>query len=196
LILALTRVFAMKFRRRLPSPNAGRGVRGEGHNELSTHNIMNPQNIQIFYHPEERLRLTIEGERSYVAVKPVWAAPLSRPNEYLSLLDGKDNEIALLPQPQKLAPDSWQAVQRELRERYLTARVQTIGEARQEYGATYWHVTTDRGEREFVTQNLQENAQWLSDTHLLLIDVDGNRFEIPDTRVLDEASQNSLDEIL
>jgi hypothetical protein len=158
--------------------------------------IMNPHNIRVFYHPEERLRLTIEGERSYIAVKPVWAAPLSRPNTYLSLLDGKDNEIALLPQPEELAPESWAAVQKELRERYLTARVQTITEARQEYGATYWYVETNRGGREFVTQNLQENAQWLSDTHLLLIDVDGNRFEIPDTRVLDGKSQVLLDDVL
>ena len=68
--------------------------------------------------------------------------------------------------------------------------------ARVEYGATYWSVVRIGGKREFVTQSLQENAQWLSATHLLLIDVDGNRFEIPDVTALDTRSQNFISEIL
>src|SRR4051812_42277167 len=122
---------------------------------------MNPADITLFHHPEERLRLTIRDDKSYLTVKPVWAAPLSRPNTYLALLDGKDQEIALVPDLQKLPPASLEAVERELRRRYLTATVQAVNSARQEYGATYWSVETDRGPREFVTQNLQENAQWV-----------------------------------
>jgi hypothetical protein len=65
-----------------------------------------------------------------------------------------------------------------------------------EFGATYWHIETDRGTRDFVTQNLQENAQWLSPTHLLLVDVDGNRFEIPDVHALDHRSRQIVRTIL
>jgi len=157
---------------------------------------MNTQDITIFYQPQDRLRLTVKDEKSYLSVKPAWAAPLSRPDTYLTLLDGKDEEIVLLPQPSDLAPDSWQSVQRELKLRYLTSTIQTIVSARQEFGATYWRVETDRGARDFVTQNLQENAQWFSDTHLLLLDVDGNRFELPNTSALDARSRTLLDGIL
>jgi hypothetical protein len=87
-------------------------------------------------------------------------------------------------------------VQRELQQRYLTAEVSKISSARQEFGATYWHVDTDRGPRDFVTQNLQENALWFSDTHLLLLDVDGNRFEISDTSTLDDRSRQLLHSIV
>jgi hypothetical protein len=157
---------------------------------------MNPADITIFYQPQDRLRLTVREDRSYLTVKPAWAAPLSRPDTYLALLNGKDEEIALLPRPEELSPASWQAVRRELRGRYLTATVQAIGEAREEFGATYWTVQTDRGQRDFVTQNLQENAQWFSETHLLLLDVDGNRFEIPDIEALDARSRNLLGSIV
>jgi hypothetical protein len=58
---------------------------------------MTPEEITLFYHPQDRLRLTVKGNCSYLSVKPVWAAPLSRPNTYLSLLDGKSKEIVLLP---------------------------------------------------------------------------------------------------
>ncbi len=157
---------------------------------------MQPETLKLFYEPKDRLRLTIDGDRSYHTVKPVWAAPLSRPNTYLALLDGKGSEIVTLADPTVLPPDSLTAVQEELRRRYLTATVSHISHAKQEFGATYWSVETDRGPRDFVTQNLQENAVWLSETHLLLLDVDGNRFELTDIAALDPTSRRFVDMIL
>ena len=157
---------------------------------------LNPQTLNLFYHPKDRLRLTVSDDKSYHTVKPVWAAPLSRPNKYLALLDGKGNEIVTVPDPAVLPPDSLAAAQEELRRRYLTATVRAILHAKQEFGATYWSVATDRGDRDFVTQNLQENAVWLAPTHLLLLDVDGNRFEITDTDALDAASRRYVETIL
>jgi hypothetical protein len=157
---------------------------------------MDIADLDIYYQPKDRLRLTISGDRSYVTVKPVWAAPLTRPGRYLSLLDGKGKEIVSIPDPALLREGSRAAVMAELHHRYLTAQVRTISHARQEFGATYWTVETDRGPREFVTQNLQENALWLTDSHLLLVDVDNNRFEIANTVELDAASRRYVESIL
>ena len=157
---------------------------------------LDPKSLKLFFHPKDRLRLTVGEEKSYPTVKPVWAAPLSHPNRYLALLDGKGNEIATLPNPEEMAPESLAAAQEELKRRYLTATVHAILHAKQEFGATYWSVSTDRGDRDFVTQNLQENAIWLSPTHLLLLDVDGNRYEITDTQALDKGSQHYVARIL
>lgn len=157
---------------------------------------MEPSALKLFFEPKDRLRLTVGEELSYHTVKPAWAAPLSRPNTYLALLDGKGKEIVTLPDPQALPPASLEAALTELRRRYLTATVTRVMHARQEFGAAYWTVETDRGTREFVTQNLQENAIWLSDVHLLLLDVDGNRFEITDTHALDPASRHFLELML
>lgn len=157
---------------------------------------MQPQDLQLFYEPQPRLRLTVRDDRCYLAVKPVWAAPLSRPEQYLVLLDGKDEEIVMLPDPTVLDESSLRAVREELRQRYLTATVTAVNSTREEFGATYWDVETDRGQRDFVTQNLQENAQWMSDDHLLLLDVDGNRFEIPSVAALDMRSRRLIGETL
>jgi hypothetical protein len=153
---------------------------------------MNPKELKLFHHPKDTLRMTVSEDRSYTQVKPVWASPLTYPQRYLSLLNGKGEEIVTLPDPEELPPDSLQAVRLELQRRYLTSTVKLIQRARTEFGATYWHVVTERGEKDFVTQSLQENAQWLSPTHLMLIDVDGNRFEIPDTELLDLRSREML----
>ena len=157
---------------------------------------LNAKSINLFHEPKDRLRLTIDEDRSYPTVKPVWSAPLSHPGGYLALLDGKGDEIALVENPDDLPRESLEAVKLELHRRYLTATVTSITHAKVQFGATYWTVETDRGNRDFVTQQLQENAIWLSDTHLLLLDVDGNRFEIPDVAALDEKSRAYVAAIL
>ncbi|MCS6775336.1 MAG: DUF1854 domain-containing protein [Chloroherpetonaceae bacterium] len=157
---------------------------------------MQISDLKLFYTPGERLRLTIGNERSYPTVRPVWAAPLSHPDRYLVLLNARGEEIVMIPDPGELPPDSLAAVREELRRRYLTAYIQKVYHARVEYEATYWSAQTSRGEREFITVNLQENAIWLDANHLLLLDVDGNRFEIPDITHLDVHSQQIIRSIL
>jgi hypothetical protein len=143
--------------------------------------------LKLFYEPEGRLRLTT-ADKSYLTVKPVWASPLSHPEKYLSLVDGKDREIVLLESLAELPEAERTIVQEELRRRYLTARVTRIDSVKTEFGVTYWSVQTDRGPRELVTQSLQENANWLAPGHLLVTDVDGNRFEV-EVAKLDARSQ-------
>jgi len=157
----------------------------------------NPKTYTLFHSPKDRLRMTVGEDKSYITVKPTWAAPLSHPRRFLALMNGKGEEIDTITDPEKeLTPDSLTAVKEEIAKRYLTATVASIISAKGEFGSTYWHVESDRGERDFVTQSLQENAQWLSPTHLLLIDVDGNRFEILDTQALDAKSKLILETIL
>lgn len=157
---------------------------------------IDPTTLKIFYEPKDRLRMTVGDDRSYPTVKPVWAAPQSHPKRFLGLLDGKDAEIVTIADPDALPTDSLANVLEELSRRYLTAEIVRIDSAKVEFGATYWHVTTDRGETDFVTQSLQENAVWISSKHLLLIDVDGNRFEIPDVDTLDAKSRKTLSAIV
>lgn len=157
---------------------------------------MTAEQLQIFYHPKDRLRLTVRNDRSYPTVKPAWSAPLTRPGKFLALMNGKGEEIVTVSDPAELDKESREAVMEELHRRYLTATIHKVDNAKNEFGATYWHVITDRGERDFVTQSLQENAQWLGPNHLLLIDVDGNRFEIPNTEALDAKSQAFIEATL
>jgi hypothetical protein len=141
-------------------------------------------------------RLTVNEDRTYLKIGVARAAPLSQPDRYVSLLNGKGEEIVMLPDLGALDPASRRVVEQELSRRYLTSRVRRLVSLKQEFGVTYWEVETDRGLRDFVVRDLQENCVWLSDTHLLLVDVDGSRFEIPDRLLLDERSQQLLDAIL
>ena len=67
---------------------------------------------------------------------------------------------------------------------------------RNEYGVSYWDVETDRGQREFVAKNVAENARWLGDNRLFILDVDGNRFEFSDLTQLDKRSKALIEVVL
>lgn len=148
--------------------------------------------LHLFHHPEDRLRLTVKDWLSFATVKPVWAAPLTHPGRHLALLTADGKPIVMLEDPSHLSMESQRAVYAELHRRYLTVKIDRILQAWEEFGAAYWTVETPRGQREFVTSNLSESVVWLSDRHLLLLDVDGNRYEIPDTDTLDRASWRQL----
>lgn len=158
--------------------------------------VTSPHVLHLFQHPPGTLRLTVRDSYSYPVVRLYQAAPLSQPRQFLAFQDGKGEEIALIPHLDSLTPESKTIAEEELRRRYLTARVQAITNVKTEFGATYWNVVTDKGERDFVVQSLSESCVWLSETHILLIDVDGNRFEIPNRTALDAQSEERLASVL
>lgn len=155
-----------------------------------------PQTLHLFYQPAGTVRLTVGESHSYHSVKLYQSAPLSLPRQYLSLQSGKSEEILMVRRLDDLSPKSRAVAEEELRRRYLTARVEKVTEVRTEFGITYWHVGTDKGERDFVVQSLSESCLWLSDDHILLTDADGNRFEIASRAALDAHSQTQLDSVL
>jgi hypothetical protein len=152
--------------------------------------------VRLFRAPPWVLRLTIEEDRSYLKVKVVRAAPLSNPDRYICFLDGKDEEICMVDDLHALDDEARTIIKEELDRRYLTSIIEKIDSVRNEFGTSYWNVMTNRGEREFVVQNAAENAQWLGDHRLLLIDVDGNRFEVPDLNALDKKSASYIEQVL
>ena len=152
--------------------------------------------LRLFREPSWVLRLTIDVDRSYLKVKVVRAAPLSYPDRYISFLDAKDEEICMVDDLEQLDQQIRSLIDEELDRRYLTATILQVDAVRNEYGTSYWDVETDRGQREFVVQNVSENAQWLGDHRLLIIDVDGNRFEIPRLDELDKKSLGWVEQVI
>ena len=155
-----------------------------------------PEAIRLFREPPWVLRLTLEGDRSYIKVRVVCAAPLSQPDRYICLLDEKNEVICTVEDPIDLDEVSQRIVKEEIEQRYMTAIIKRIESLRSEFGVSYWEVQTDRGDREFVVRNVSENAQWITDRRLLLLDVDGNRFEIANLEVLDKKSRGLIEMVL
>jgi len=136
------------------------------------------------------LMLTIENDRTYLKVRPVRAFPLTDPSEFIGLLDAiSGREIGMLRSLRDLDGPTRQLIQAELNKQYFIPRISKIVQLKKEFGTVYWDVETDRGKRQFVMRNIRDSIHEIEPGRYLVVDIDGNRFEIPQLADLDSRSQ-------
>ena len=152
--------------------------------------------MRLFRDGTGQLRLTIEGDRSFIETKVVRTFPLSNPGRYLGFLDGKDHVIGLVAEPEEFDEGTRAMIEEELRRRYFTPTIVRVYEAREEFGSVYCDVETDHGRRRFVAQALRDTLEELADGQLLLADVDGNRYRVQDWQRLDLRSRRLLERLV
>ncbi|MBM4040146.1 MAG: DUF1854 domain-containing protein [Planctomycetes bacterium] len=119
--------------------------------------------------------------------------PLSEPERWIALIakDGKESGIVrdlaqLPPEPRRLARE-------ELRGRYLVPQIQRILACRVRDEVVQWTVQTDRGRKKLLTKNLREQVKEPLPDRLTLLDVEGNRYDVPSLAALDPDSRRRLE---
>ena len=157
---------------------------------------LDPSRLRLFRDSTGRLRLTIEGDRSFLEAKVVRTFPLSDPQHYIGFLNGKDTVIGLVVEPEGLDEETRRTVEEELRRRYFVPMIVRVYEAKEEFGSVYCDVETDHGRRQFVAHAIRDTLEELGDGQLLLTDVDGNRYRIKHWQRLDARSRRLLERIV
>ena len=143
------------------------------------------------------LRVTVEGDRSYLEVKAVRAFPHSDPSNYISLLDRKERDMVIgtIVDPRGLDSASRALLDEAIERQYFIPTITRVVTLKEEYGAVYCDVETDRGPRHFVAKGLRDGIQEMPDGTLLIPDIDGSRYRVPDVTRLDPRSRGLLDRI-
>jgi len=148
---------------------------------------LDPKTLRFFKH-KGVLRLTIGEERSYWKVSVYRCFPLTDPDKYISVRDAMNREIGLIRDLSELEPESQRVVKEELERRYLVPIIKRIVSVRERLGMLLWEVETDRGNRRFLTRAFQEGLEQPEPHRCVLVDLDGNRYYIPDITALDPIS--------
>jgi hypothetical protein len=141
-----------------------------------------------------RLRLRAGEAWTPVTLAPLF--PLSEPECWIAVLDADGKEVGILTDLHGLDHAGAAAVREELRRRDLVPRLEKITSARDRFGMTEFAVESDRGPLTIVVRHPQENIQQPLPGYFTLIDVDNNRFDIPDITRLDPESRRMLEERL
>lgn len=129
----------------------------------------------------------------YERVKIIRLFPFTDPDRFISVRDENEKEIGVIEDLANLPEDTTSLLKEQLELYYFTPVITKIIGIKDEYGYAYFHVLTDRGECRF-TINMGANAvAKLTETRLLITDLDGNRFEIPDVLSLSVKEQRKLD---
>ena len=89
----------------------------------------------------------------------------------------------------ELDPSSRQVLEAELERIYFTPRIPRIHSIEVNFRIPKWEVETDRGRRVFEISSSRSDIRALGGGRVLIRDADGNQYEIPDYRRLDQASR-------
>ena len=108
------------------------------------------------------------------------AFPLTMPDRYLSVRDQESHELGILMDRTKLEPEQAQMVLNELERWYFVPDILEVFSVKEEFGYQYWDTDTTAGKRSFVITDISNNLIKLGEKKIMLVDVDGNRYQIPD----------------
>ncbi|MDD5900500.1 MAG: DUF1854 domain-containing protein [Lachnospiraceae bacterium] len=134
-------------------------------------------------------------EEEYSRVQVVRMFPFSEPGKYISIRTAEETskEIGVIEQLERFPEDVREMLSEQLALRYFTPVITKIYQIKDAYGFAYFDVETDRGRCRFVIRMNGNSVVHLSDTRIIISDIDENRFEIPDVTKLTIREQKKLD---
>lgn len=117
--------------------------------------------------------------------------PWSAPQQFLSLRDADDEEVALVRDLAELDPESQAALERALQEVAFVLEVEGVDEVEDEIEIRSFRVRTRQGPRSFQTLR-DEWPREMPDGALLLEDVAGDLYRVAEPKALDARSRKRL----
>ena len=149
--------------------------------------LVEPDRVRVWEDEFKRLCVSVDGEeRQDVRVRRVF--PLSGKADYVSFMNRKGKEMAMIADPRELDPDSRGALAQALGRMYYVAGITRVDSIREKMGVGHWKVQTDRGYAQFEVAD-RSNIRRLPGGRYVIMDADGSRFEIEDVSLLDARSQ-------
>ncbi len=144
------------------------------------------------------LKTTGMGEKlskEYARVGVYLTFPLTNPEEFISIreADEKAKEIGIIEKLSQLPEEQQEMLREQIKLRYFMPVITKVLDVKDEYGYAYWNVVTTFGACRFTTQMSGDAVIHLSDSRLLVTDIDGNRYEIPDFYQLGVMERKKLD---
>lgn len=158
-------------------------------------NYIYPQDISFFNSDNSLLMAkTADGEVGRCAVLRMF--PLEHCEEYLCVKkenyerSDRETEIGIIKDLKDFPREEADLVREELKKRYFAPNILTVEDVKEEAGSTFWKVKTDAGDTEFTLNDMSNNILNTGNNRIMLTDVYGNRFFIPDiTKVGDKAQK-------
>lgn len=152
------------------------------------------ENARFERTPGGFVKLTYK-DKTYDRVGVYRTFPVTQPEEFISIreADEKAREIGVVEKLSGLDPEQAKMLREQLDLRYFTPEITKIFDIKTEYGYGYFHVMTTYGECRFTIHNGGSSVVSLTDTRIIINDLDGNRFEVPDIMKLTVAERKKLD---
>jgi hypothetical protein len=136
-------------------------------------------------------RLLVVLNDGAVGVRVRQCFPWSEPHRHISLRDDEEQEVAFIDDPALLEPESQRALEHSLAVAGFVLEVTRVVDIDEEVEIRQWTVDTIHGTRSFQT-HLDDWPRVLPGGGLLIRDVAGDLYRLPDPRELDRKSRELL----
>ena len=135
------------------------------------------------------------GGKTYSRIVVTRMFPFREKERYLSIRtpDEKSVEIGIIKDLADMDRETADMLREQLELRYFTPVIKKIVSIKDEFGYSYWDVVTDRGACRFTVRMGGNAIVHLSEVRVLIMDIDENRFEIPDLEKLSSSERKKLD---
>ena len=127
--------------------------------------------------------------------------PIKEPMKYISVADHENKEIAIIHSVDDLTSEQRNIVINELENRYYSPFILEVMSVKDKLGYVYIEMRVQNKNGNAYTKNcaikdVSKNIRMLSDTSLIIFDVDGNRYIVEELEKLDKNSIKRLDPYL
>ncbi len=164
-------------------------------NDKLTIEFLNPEKCKFSFNQNGFLVLTVdEGNKG--RVKLIRSYPYTLTDEYICVHDIEDNEIGIVRDLKELDKASQDAANKELENRYYCPTVTAVKSIKERMGHFYFETVIDGKDKSFTVRNLTRNLRFANESTLLIFDVDGNRYVIPDHEKIEPKSRRLLEPYL
>ena len=151
--------------------------------------LLDPASIRLYLDEFEDLNLELEDGSVLGPVKALRAFPITAADDFVAVKDSDGEELGVIQKVADLDPASRKVLEAELERVYFRPRITRIVAIVVNFRIPTWEVETDRGGRIFEIGSMRSDFRPLEAGRILIHDVDGNRYEIPDYRKLDPFSR-------
>ncbi len=158
--------------------------------DLSVTVWLTPENASFFMkNGFLYIKLNEEEKRAFLCRQ----FPQELPWEFISVLNDDKEEVGIIRRVELFSGEEGELLRTELERRYYTPLVEKIHSMKERHGFSYWKVTTPEGNVEFTLKDTFRSILKTEGGGILLLDVNGNRFRIPDVSRLDKKSYKKIE---
>ena len=151
--------------------------------------------FQLARDPWDRLILTEPDGREHVGAVPVRAFPIGYPRGWLVLCDAEGRELRCIEDLDALPGALRALLEEELARREFVPVIWRVRNVSSYLEPAEWEVETDRGPTRFVLRT-EDDVRRLGPYRALILDAQGVRYLVPDTRELDAYGRRAVERYL
>ena len=144
---------------------------------------------EITVNENNLVNVTLQNGEFLEKLEPRRLFPVSKPDDYITLLDESGVEKAVIRSILDLSPASREIIEYSLNDYYLVPHILRILSITEKNGKVHWCVETDRGYKEFDVRNRNHDVRVYSDGRMRVRDSDDNRYLVSDYKKLDAHSK-------